>query len=478
MIPTFLRLLRVGWTLARYDVIIPREFVSRLPPAGKWIGRLARIGSPPMSGDTGSRMAAALERLGPAWIKFGQFLATRPDIIGVQTAQGLARLKDALAPFPRAQALEALVEAFGEADAQRLFGDLPEEPVAAASIAQVYRHTLPDGRDVAVKILRPGVERAIAEEGKVLGLLSWFAENLDKDGKRLRPTAFTATIQEALRKELDLRREAGAGDAFGEIAAFDGYLKAPVIDWDRTARRVLTTSWVEGTPMTAPGVLDTIDRKDFANRITCGFLAAALDHGMFHADMHEGNLIAGSDGELWAIDFGIMGRIGPNEQRYLAEILYGFIRRDYRRCAEVHIEAGYVPADRDVGEFAHALRAIGEPIWGRPASQVSMGRVLLQLLDTTEQFGMALRPELVLLQKTMVQVEGVARAIDPEHDIWSASRPVVERFVRRELGPEGQARRALADIRTGLDSLRRLPGVLDRLEAALKRQGPGESGTH
>lgn len=470
MIPTLLRLLRVGWTLARYDVIIPRELAGRLPPAGKWVGRLARIGSPPLQGDTGTRMAAALERLGPAWIKFGQFLATRPDIIGVEAATGLSRLKDRLAPFSRAEALSALADEFGgEAEVRALFGELGE-PVAAASIAQVYRQTLPDGRVVAVKILRPGIEAVIEKEGKALSLLAWLGEHLTRDGKRLRPRAFTATIQDALRKELDLRREAGSGSAFGEIAAFDGYLKAPAIDWDRTGKRVLTTDWVEGTPLTSPGALDQVDRADFANRITCGFLAAALDHGVFHADMHEGNLIAGADGALWAVDYGIMGRIGPDEQRYLAEILYGFIRRDYRRCAEVHLEAGYVPADRDAGEFAHALRAIGEPIWGRPASQVSMGKVLLQLLDTTEQFGMALRPELVLLQKTMVQVEGVARAIDPEHDIWTASRPVVERFMRRELGPEGQARRLMADLRHGLDALRRLPDLIDRLDSQLPRR--------
>ena len=470
MIPTLLRLLRVGWTLARYDVIMPRELASRLPPAGKWVGRIARIGSPPMAGDTGTRMAAALEKLGPAWIKFGQFLATRPDIIGVEAASGLSRLKDRLTPFPRSAALAALADEFGgAAEAGRLFGTLPAEPVAAASIAQVYRQTLPDGREVAVKILRPDIEAVIAREGKVLSLVAWLAEHLTPDGRRLKPRAFTATIQDALRKELDLRREAGSGSAFGEITAFDGYLKAPAVDWDRTGKRVLTTAWVHGTPLTAPGVLDTIDRRDFANRVTCGFLAAALDHGTFHADMHEGNLIAGDDGALWAIDFGIMGRIGVNEQRYLAEILYGFIRRDYRRCAEVHLEAGYVPADKDVGEFAHALRAIGEPIWGRPAREVSMGRVLLQLLDTTEQFGMALRPELVLLQKTMVQVEGVARAIDPDHDIWTASRPVVERFIRRELGPEGQARQALADIAHGLQALRRLPALIERLEQQMPR---------
>lgn len=466
MISEIGRLARVAWTLGRYDAILPREYQGLLPPAVGVLGNILRLGSAKIDGDPGIRMAGALEKLGPAWIKFGQFLATRPDIVGTQAAQGLSRLKDRIAPFSSIQAQACLDEAFGD-DAARLFGPL-NAPVAAASVAQVHKMTLADGRIVAVKLLRPGIEREIVREGKAMAFAARIAQTLSKKARRLEPVAFVATIRDALEKELDLRREAGAGDAFGEIAAKDGYFKVPAIDWDRTARRVVTSAWVEGTPMTTSGVLDTADRAKIANAITCGFLAAALDHGMFHADMHEGNLILDATGQLWAIDFGIMGRLGENEQRYLAEILYAFLRRDYRRAAEVHIEAGYVPARHDVGEFAQALRSVGEPIWGRPAKDVSMGRVLTQLFDVTDQFGMHLRPELVLLQKTMVQVEGVARSIDPDHDIWDASRPIVERFMTRELGPEGLARRAFADLQTGIAALRRLPSVLERLERNLK----------
>jgi ubiquinone biosynthesis protein len=460
------RLIHVAWTLGRYDAILPREYQSLLPPAARLLGNIMRLGSSKLDGDPGTRMAAALEKLGPAWIKFGQFLATRPDIVGSHAAQGLSRLKDRLAPFSDERAAACLKAAFGD-DAARLFGPLGPS-VAAASVAQVHKVKLGDGRVVAVKLLRPGIEREIEREGKAMAFAARVLQALSKKARRLEPVAFVATIRNALEKELDLRGEAGAGDAFGEIAAKDGYFKVPAIDWDRTARRVVTSAWVEGTPLTQAGVLDQADRPKLARAITCGFLAAALDHGMFHADMHEGNLILDASGQLWAIDFGIMGRLGDNEQRYLAEILYSFLRRDYRRAAAVHIDAGYVPASYDVGEFAQALRSVGEPIWGKPAKDVSMGRVLTQLFDVTDQFGMHLRPELVLLQKTMVQVEGVARAIDPDHDIWETSRPIVERFMKRELGPEGIARRALIDIEAGLKALRRLPKVLDQLEMRIK----------
>jgi ubiquinone biosynthesis protein len=468
LIPTLLRLIRVGWTLARYDVLFPKELTGRLPPAGRIVGQIARIGGPKTDGDIGARMSVALEELGPAWIKFGQFLATRPDIIGAEAALGLSRLKDRLAPFSQEEARKVLAETF-IGDADTLFPQLGP-PIAAASIAQVHKITDPDGRQWAVKLLRPNIEKLIARELKGMMLVARTVEFWSKASRRLKPVAFVQTVGDALTKELDLRREAGAGDAFGEIVAFDPYLACPRIDWTRSGQRALTTSWVDGKSLTDPTALDGHDRVEIARKVTRGFLAAALDHGVFHADMHEGNLILAEDGTLFAIDFGIMGRLGPPEQRFLAEILFAFLRRDYRRAAAVHFEAGYVPASQDVGEFAHSLRAIGEPIWGRPASEVSMGRLLLQLLDTTEHFGMAMRPELVLLQKTMVQVEGVARGIDPDHDIWETSRVVVERFMRRELGPEGQIKRALGDMEAGLAALRKLPALVERLEAEASKK--------
>jgi ubiquinone biosynthesis protein len=286
--------------------------------------------------------------------------------------------------------------------------------------------------------------------------------------RRLEPVQFVETVSMALERELDLRLEAGAAAEFAEVAARDGFLKVPEIDWARSAKRVMTLTWIDGVPLTDVSGLERrgADRPALAIAVTRGFLAAALDHGFFHADMHEGNLIYGDDGQLWVVDFGIMGRIGAKERRYLAEILWGFLRRDYRRVAEVHAEAGYIPSKHSVEEFAQALRAIGEPILGKTADQVSMSRLLLQLFDVTHLFGMHLRPELVMLQKTMVQVEGVARGLDPKHDMWGAARPIVERWVRRELGVEGVAKRAAEEAATGFAALRRLPQTLAALDEA------------
>jgi ubiquinone biosynthesis protein len=253
----------------------------------------------------------------------------------------------------------------------------------------------------------------------------------------------------------------------------------PEIDWARSAKRVMTQTWIDGVPLTDTAALERkgADRPALAIAVTRGFLAAALDHGFFHADMHEGNLIYGDDGALWVVDFGIMGRIGAKERRYLAEILWGFLRRDYRRVAQVHAEAGYIPSRHSVEDFSQALRAIGEPILGKTADQVSMSRLLLQLFDVTHLFGMHLRPELVMLQKTMVQVEGVARQLDPRHDIWGAARPIVERWVRRELGVEGVTKRAVEEAASGLTAIRMLPQTLralDEAAQALRQQAQRE----
>jgi ubiquinone biosynthesis protein len=304
-----------------------------------------------------------------------------------------------------------------------------------------------------------------------LRFLAQAIETFSVRSRRLEPVQFIDTVIAATERETDLRLEAGAAAEFREVAEKDGFLTVPEIDWTRSSKRVLTLDWIDGVPLTDSAALDKAgaDKSELAIAITRGFLAAALDYGFFHADMHEGNLLYGKDGKLWVVDFGIMGRIGHKERRYLAEILYGFLRRDYRRVAEVHQEAGYVPEKFTVEEFAQALRAIGEPIFGKTAEAISMSRLLLQLFDVTHMFGMHLRPELVLLQKTMVQVEGVARGLDPHHDMWNAARPIVERWVKRELGPEAVARRAVDETAQAFAALRRLPHTLLAVEAAARK---------
>jgi len=467
-----LRLTRMGLTLLRHDALLPREYQERLPPFLRFVGALLRPLAIRRRGrSVGVRLAIALEKLGPAYVKVGQFLATRPDIIGVTAAQELGRLKDRLPAFPRAKALDTLYRELGATET--LFGAV-SDPMAAASIAQVHQAKLPRGGVVAVKILRPNIEKRLMREMAALRFGAQAIEYFFRSSRRLEPVQFVETVATALERECDLRLEAGAAAEFRDVAVKDGYLAVPEIDWSRSSKHVMTLTWIEGAPLTKLAEVEALgaDRVKLATAVVRGFLAAALDHGFFHADMHEGNLIYGKDGKLWVVDFGIMGRIGKKERRYLAEILYGFLRRDYRRVAEVHYEAGYVPERWTIEEFAQALRAIGEPIFGKTADQVSMSRLLLQLFDVTHLFGMHLRPELVMLQKTMVQVEGVARVLDPQHDMWADARPIVERWVKRELGAEGIARRAADQAASGWSALQRLPAAVKALEQAALAMQP------
>ena len=464
-----LRLLRVAITLVRYDVLLPHEYYPRYSTTLQAAHTALSIFAKRRRGrSVGVRLAKALERLGPAYVKVGQFLATRPDMIGVTVAQELGRLKDRLPPFSYTEALDTINAELGGTES--LFTQIGEA-VAAASIAQVHQAIIPRKGVVAIKVLRPDIERRLQKEMAALHFLAWWIEKLSPRSRRLEPVQFIDTVSSAMERELDLRLEAGAAAEFKEVAEKDGYLTVPEIDWSRSAKRVMTLEWIDGIGLTDAQGLDKAgaDRSELAIKITRGFLAAALDYGFFHADMHEGNLLYGKDGQLWIVDFGIMGRIGHKERRYLAEILYGFHRRDYRRVAEVHHEAGYVPEKFTVEEFAQALRAIGEPIFGKTADGISMSRLLLQLFDVTHMFGMHLRPELVLLQKTMVQVEGVARGLDPKHDMWTASRPIVERWVQRELGAEAVTKRGIDEVAHGFAAMRRLPHTLTALEAAARK---------
>lgn len=467
LIGDYRRLMRAGIALARHDVILPGAYQTRLPLPARIAGRVLRVFGGGARGRPGERLARALEKLGPAYIKLGQFLATRPDVFGAEVTQDLGRLKDKLPPFSMKAARAALAEEFGEADAARLFAEL-SDPVAAASIAQVHKMPLPEG-ERAVKILRPGIEHKLMVELSAMKRAARTIEGISAESQRLKPVAFTETIANAMMRETDLRLEAGGADEMHEISQKSGHFVIPSVDWDRTGRRVLTIDWIDGVSLTDPKALDRpgIDRKKLANDITQGFLTHAIEYGVFHADMHEGNLIITPEGKVALVDFGIIGRIGLVERRFLAEILWGFLKRDYRRVAEVHFEAGYVPANQSIGEFAQALRSIGEPVHGKPAEEVSMGRVLLQLFDYTHTFGMSLRPELVLLQKTMVQVEGVARAIDPSHNIWFASEPVVGTWIRRSFGPEGAAKLVAGNVKEVTNRLKRLPEVMDKFEASL-----------
>jgi ubiquinone biosynthesis protein len=389
-------------------------------------------------------------------IKLGQFLSTRADIFGVVFAEDLSRLKDRLAPFPLAAAAAEVAAALGR-PLESLFESF-DEAVAGASLAQAHHATLKDGREAAVKVLRPGIERRVAADTESLRTAARLAEAWAPAARRLEPVAFAETVIRALALELDLRFEAAGADELRSVMARDGYMRAPPVVWEGVARRVLTLEWAPGAPLSDPVVLEdpALDRPALAKNLIRAFLAQALDHGVFHADLHEGNLFAAPPARLTAVDFGIIGRLGPMERRYLAEILWGFIQRDYARVSRVHFEAGYVPGGHDEAAFAQALRAVGEPVIGRNVGDVSMGRLLAQLFEITALFDMRLRPELVLLQKTMVTVEGVGRRIDPRLDIWAAAEPVVARWIARELSPAVKAAAFLREARAAVGALARL----------------------
>jgi len=445
-VSSFFRLISAAWVLVRYDALIPREIEPLLPPSLRAAGRTVRLfsGREARKGRPGQRLAEAFETLGPAAIKLGQLLSTRADVFGLEFADDLGHLKDRLPPFPLDQARAAVEEALGR-PVESLF--LSFEPaVAAASLAQAHPAVLKDGRKVAVKVLRPGVEKRVATDLAAMRLAASVAYRFSEEARRLELIGFTETVARSLELELDLRLEAAACSELGEVMAKDGYMAAPEVVWEGVARRVMVTEWIQGSPLSSPATLEQsgFDRHALADNIVRAFLTQALDHGVFHADLHEGNLFAAPPDKLYAVDFGIVGRLGPGERRFLAEILWGFLQRDYQRVAQVHFDAGYVPARHSVEAFAQALRAVGEPVAGRKAADVSMGRLLGLLFEITAVFDMHLRPELVLLQKTMASVEGVARRIDTDHDIWSAAKPVVERWIARELSPIAQARR-LAD---------------------------------
>jgi len=454
----YARLLGAGWTLVRNDALLPRELDPFYSSGVRALSRGLRLfaGRAARQGRPGERLARALERLGPVAIKLGQLLSTRADIFGREFALDLSRLKDRLEPFSTEAARAAVERELGR-PVESLFASFGG-PVAAASLAQAHEAQLLDGRRAAVKILRPGIEQRVAADAAVLSLAARLVERWAPPARRLEPRGFAATVIRATELELDLRLEAAGADELGEVMARDGYMAAPKVVWEGVGKRVLTMEWAQGRPLSEEAALTQpgLDRKALAENLTRAFLAQALDHGVFHADLHEGNLFAGPPAQLTAVDFGIMGRLGETERRYLAEILWGFLQRDYQRVARVHFDAGYVPRAHSVEAFAQALRAVGEQVFGRVASEVAMSRVLAQLFEITALFDMRLRPELVLLQKTMMTVEGVARRIDPQHDIWAASEPVVRRWIARELSPATRLRRLAGEAESALRNIARL----------------------
>jgi len=474
-----LRLARAGIVLAQHGV--------RFVPAGTKVPlalHLARVATLPIRALTWPlrlgqpkerRVAGALTSLGPSYIKLGQFLATRDDLIGPELAADLRHLQDKLPPFSMREARKAVEEALGG----RLEDHFDEfgPPVAAASIAQVHKAAVIEGgirRDLAVKILRPGIERRFRRDLDSYVFAARQIERFHPPSRRLRPTAVVETLARSVEIEMDMRLEAAAISEMADNIAGDaatpgaGGFRVPGVDWRRTTRRVLTLEWIDGIPISDHAALRTagFDLGALGLTILQAFLRHAMRDGFFHADMHQGNLFVDKGAQVVAVDFGIMGRLGPKERRFLAEILHGLITRDYRRTAAIHFDAGYVPPHHSVEVFAQAMRAIGEPIHGRTASEISMADLLGQLFAYTEVFDMQTRPELLLLQKTMVVVEGVARTLDPELNIWTAAEPIAKAWIEANTGVAGRLREAGEGAEVLGKVMAEVPRLLEQAERA------------
>jgi ubiquinone biosynthesis protein len=465
--PTHLwRLFKWSRTLARFGALQGIERDPLTPPNVRRLCRVARFGlTMPPTPD----YAAALQAIGPAAIKLGQALSTRPDLVGDDAAANLLQLQDSLPPehFP---AIKAAIELALEAPLETLFSEFDEEPVGAASIAQVHHAITTEGREVAVKVLRPGIEEEFARAIETYEWAAAHVELLGGEAERLRPRMVVAHFKQWTRRELDLQREAASASELRDNMVAEPNFHVPEIDWRRTALRVLTLEWLDGIKLSKRDELIDAghDPSRLATTLVRAFLRQAVVDGYFHADLHQGNLFALADGRVAVIDFGIMGRINRQARLWLAEILYGLITGDYMRVAEIHFEAQYVPPHHDVAEFATALRAVGEPIRGLPVKEISIGRMLDGLFSITRDFDMPVQPHLLLLQKTMVMEEGVATALDPDINMWEAAEPFLKDWLRTELGPEAYYADRIVDT---VRAFKLIPDLIRRIDAAYPRPG-------
>lgn len=459
----FIRLIGIAVILAKHDAL-PREPLH-VGPAFAFLWRLVAKRNAP--GRDGQRLARALTDLGPTFIKLGQLLSTRPDLMGERVADDLSDLRDRLAPFPARDARRIIEESLGCAIGE-VFSSFDDEPVAAASIAQVHFAVTTDGREVAVKVLRPRVEIEFERDIALFRRLARWAVRLVPAMRRLRPMEVVDTFARTVRVEMDLRMEASAASEFAGNFAGDVSCRVPRIDWRCTAQRVLTLERVRGHKIDDAEALRAagLNVDAVLEKAAVSLFNQVFRDGFFHADLHPGNMFVDEAGNLILIDFGIMGRIDRATRDYLADMLVGFLTGDYERVAEVHFRAGYVPPDQSRDLFTQACRAIGEPLRDRPLNEISVARLLAQLFATTERFQMEVQPRLLLLQKSMLTAEGVGRMLNPDVNMWELARPLIEDWMRENRGPRAIL---LDDLRAGFDAVRRLPDLIVEVEGAVRR---------
>lgn len=484
------RLIGIVKTLARHDALWPLDPLAvRLKPVRVLRGVLRALWGKPNQGRPGERLADALTALGPTYVKLGQALSVRADLVGEEVAADLSRLQDQLAPFPAAEARRA-VEAEFARPIEELFAEFEAEPVAAASIAQVHFARLPEkdagefggeaGDLVAVKVLRPGIETRFEKDVALFRWLARLVERLVPAMRRLKPVAVVDTFQAWIETEMDLRLEGAAASELRENCEGDEGFHVVRVDWERTGRRVLTIERLSGVNIDDLEGLEAAghDVDEILERSARIFFLQVFRDGFFHADMHPGNMFVAPDGRLCPVDFGIMGRVDRRTRFFLADILVGFLNRDYRRVADTHFDYGVVPPTKSREEFTQALRAIGEPLLDKPLAQISVARLLSHLFRTTERFDMETQPDLLLLQKTMLVAEGVGRTLNPNVNMWLMARPMIEDWVIANRGPEA---RVVETVRDTVQALESLPRTLRRAEetlARLSRDGARGGPTH
>ena len=455
-----IRLAVIARILARHDALFILE-TTGVAPAVVWLMRV--VSRRRQGGRPGQRLAQALLEAGPSFIKLGQALSTRSDFLGEELAADLSDLQDRLPPFAGDLARATIEHELG-APIEEMFAEFENVPVAAASISQVHRAVTADGRQVAVKVLRPAVENAFSRD---LDLFLWVAELMEAarpQWRRLRPVESVQTLADSVELEMDLRFEAAAAAELAQNFEEDETFAVPSVDWRLTAQRVLTLEWVSGIPIDDREAIIAAghDPEVVLDHAAAAMFQQVFRDGFFHADLHAGNLFVGDNGKVTAVDFGIMGRIDRKTRHILGEILLAFLSGNYRRVAEVHFEAGWVPAHRSVDTFTQACRSIAEPILDRPQSEISVARLLGQLFRVTETFDMETQPQLLLLQKMMLVAEGTGRHLCPDANMWFLTRPLMEDWMLENFGPEAKLRDTVSEVAAGLSRLPDLARAVER----------------
>jgi len=476
-IKQLLRLIYINRILAKNNLddlvfsihlLRPIQFVQKLLP-WRWFDKKDQ-------GTLGERIRYTLEDLGPIFVKLGQMLSTRPDLLPPEIAKELAKLQDKVPPFPGDVAIEVIEESYGQ-PINEIFEYFDEIPLASASIAQVHVARLHDGKEVIVKVVRPDIIKTIKRDIALLYVLAGLAEKYWHDGRRLRPVEVIKEYEKTIHDELDMQREAASATQLRRNFLDSDLLYIPEVYWPLTRKSVMVMERINGTPIGDVDKLKELD-VDLIKLSEDGveiFFTQVFKHNFFHADMHPGNIFVSPEGKYIAVDFGIVGTLNPEDQRYLAENFLAFFNRDYRRVAELHVRSGWVPGSTRVDEFESAIRSVCEPIFEKPLKEISFGQLLLRLFQTARRFDMEVQPQLVLLQKTLFNIEGLGRELNPDLDLWKTAKPFLERWMSEQIGVRAMFKKFGINAPHWVEKLPEMPGLLYESMEQMKKYHQDQS---